>query len=568
MLNEWAARELQVSRGDTIWLSYYIWEPEGSLRTEMARFRLAAVVPIRGTAADPHLVPDHSGITGTDRLSDWDPPFPIDRDEVRPEDDAYWVRYGQTPKAFIPLDVGRRLWGSRHGSLTSVRVLAGTGDFARLAARYRERLQAHLGPGVLGLATRATRADGVAAARGVADFGLLFVLWGVPLVASALVGAAAAFRAGLDARARELGALAAVGLSAPQTGRLLRREVGLVAVAGGLAGLAGSPGVAALFARGIDTRWSAAVDTTAIGVHVTAASVALAAAGGAVVAVAAAGLLSLVARRAAAAPARRLLEGETTPEPFARPGPPSLVGALSLTLLAGLSALALVAAALARLVPPVASLAAAGALALAASLGHFACWLLRRNHHLIEGAGWSAVAWLGFRSAARRPGRSLRVAALLASAAFVVVAADAFRHGADPNALARDGGTGGYPLIAESLVPIVHDLNTVTGRKALGFELPPELPISAARFTRLRLRPGDDVSRRNLYRPSDPRILGVGRNLATSDRFAFGATIAGTPDEQAHPWTLLDRQPADGRCPSSPTRGRWPTSCTWPWATR
>ena len=143
----------------------------------------------------------------------------------------------------------------------------------------------------------------------------------------------------------------------------------------------------------------------------------------------------------------------------------------------------------------------------------------------------------------------MRVVALVASAAFVVVAADAFRHGQEPDALARAGGTGGYPLVAESLVPIVHDLNTVTGRRAVGVELPPELPISAARFTGLRLRPGDDVSRRNLYRPLDPRILGVGRDLATSDRFAFGATLAGTPDEQAHPWTLLDREPADGTVP-------------------
>ena len=259
VLNSWAARDLDVSPGDTIWLSYHVWEPEGSLRTEMARFRLAAVVPIRGTAADPHLVPYHSGITDTDRVSDWDPPFPIDRAEVRPEDDAYWMRYGETPKAFIPLDVGRRLWGSRHGSLTSVRVLAGTADSARVAARYRERLQVHLGPGVLGLATRATRADDLTAARGVADFSLLFVLWGLPVVASALVAAAAAFRTGLDARAREIGALAAAGLSAPQMRALLRREAGLIAAAGGLVGLAGSPGVAALFARGLDTRWSAAV---------------------------------------------------------------------------------------------------------------------------------------------------------------------------------------------------------------------------------------------------------------------------------------------------------------------
>ena len=449
----------------------------------------------------------------------------------------------------MPLDTGRRLWGSRYGSLTSVRVLAGTQDFERIAARYRERLRVHLGPGVLGLATRAVRADGLAAARGVTDFGPLVLLWALPLVVSALVVAASAFRAGLDGRAREIGGLAAEGFPPGRIGALLWREAALVAGAGAVAGLAGAPLVAGLFARGLDTRWRGAVDTSAIAAHLTPAALGLAAAGALAAAAAGAGVLRLVARRVALAPPDRLLAGETSPDPLARPGPPSLVAALSVAIAAGLSGLGLTAAALARLVPPVVSFFAVGAFALAASLGYFAFWLLRRDHHLIEGVGWRGVAWVGFRGAARRPGRSLRVVTALAVGAFVVVAADAFRHGADPNALADEPGTGGYPLIAESLVPIVHDLNTVTGRRAIGFELPPELPISAARFTCLRLHPGDDVSRRSLYRPTDPRILGVGRDLETSDRFVFGATIARTPDERAHPWTLLDRAPADGAVP-------------------
>jgi hypothetical protein len=53
----------------------------------------------------------------------------------------------------------------------------------------------------------------------------------------------------------------------------------------------------------------------------------------------------------------------------------------------------------------------------------------------------------------------------------------------------------------------------------------------------------------NLYQATKPRVLGVGESLVRRGGFAWGATQAETPEEQANPWLLLEKKPpqaADG----------------------
>jgi len=122
VLNEWAARELDAAPGATLDLEYLRWADEGRLVTEHATFQVAGVIPMSGLALDRRLAPDYPGITAATNLADWDPPFPIDLSLVRKQDEEYWDRYRTAPKAFIPIEAGQRLWGSRYGRLTSIRV--------------------------------------------------------------------------------------------------------------------------------------------------------------------------------------------------------------------------------------------------------------------------------------------------------------------------------------------------------------------------------------------------------------------------------------------------------------
>jgi putative ABC transport system permease protein len=132
------------------------------------------------------------------------------------------------------------------------------------------------------------------------------------------------------------------------------------------------------------------------------------------------------------------------------------------------------------------------------------------------------------------------VMALISSAVFLVVALDAFRRPpvapSDPHS-----GTGGFPLVAESQLPIFWDLNTTTGRENLNLSA-----IKDTKFTAFRLRPGEDASCLNLYEPRTPRILGASQEFLAMNRFSFAETIS----KADNPWLLLDTDPQDGAVPA------------------
>jgi hypothetical protein len=137
---------------------------------------------------------------------------------------------------------------------------------------------------------------------------------------------------------------------------------------------------------------------------------------------------------------------------------------------------------------------------------------------------------------------------LIASATFIIVAVDSFRHReggvAESN---RASGTGGYSLLAESTVALVKDPNTPEGRQDLN--LGGDDSLKSVAFTTFRLRPGDDASCLNLYQPRNPRIIGAGDEFIKADRFVFSSSLGENNDEAGNPWLLLNRQFPDGAVP-------------------
>src|SRR5580698_7144736 len=152
-LDDWAAKDLSAKLGDEVALDYYYWEPSGSLITRTAKFKLTKILPMSGVAVDRDLTPEYPGITEAKTIGDWDPPFPVDLKKVRPRDEDYWKKYRTAPKAFVPLEAGQKLWGSRFGKVTSVRV-EGT-DASALA----QKLRANIDPQSLGMAIIEPRAQ-------------------------------------------------------------------------------------------------------------------------------------------------------------------------------------------------------------------------------------------------------------------------------------------------------------------------------------------------------------------------------------------------------------------------
>ena len=198
--------------------------------------------------------------------------------------------------------------------------------------------------------------------------------------------------------------------------------------------------------------------------------------------------------------------------------------------------------------PDAAAFFPAGMLLLIAALSLFRLMLNRDRGPRVAGSGGRALSRLGVRNAAWRPGRSVLSAALVASAVFMIVSVDAFRKGGD-DALEPDGSAGGFAIIGESVLPMVHNLNLPEGREAAGL-IAANDSIAGATFYPLRLRPGDDASCLNLYKPRRPRMVGVTQAFVDANRFHFAKSSAETDEERANPWRLLLKPRADGAIPA------------------
>ncbi len=552
LLNDWAARDLKVKPGDRVTLEYYLWQHEGRLATQKAEFQIAGVVPISGLAADRDLVPEYPGITETDSLSDWDPPFPMDLGKVRPVDEEYWDRYRTTPKAFIPLSTGVRLWGSRFGHLTSLRFpvaagVAGDKDLQLFSSAYGDALRDRLDPLAMGLAVFPARAQGLTAATGATDFGQYFVYFSFFLVVSALLLAALFFKLGVEQRLKEIGLLRAFGFPPPKIRNLFLAEGIILAAVGSLIGAGGAVLYGWLVMLGLKTWWVGAVGTTLLSLHIAPVSLIAGGLGGMLTALA---IIAWTLRSLAPLAPRSLLAGTREVAFGSKSGIRSrLFSARAGGAIFGVAGVLLLVLASAGMMSQVAGFFGAGASLLIALLCYQSAWLRKERRQSIQGRGRWAVSRLGFRNTTYKPGRSVLCIALIASATFIIVAVDAFRRDTSATTLDPKSGSGGYALMAESLIPLVPNPNTAEGKESLNLFSHGDSALDDVKFERFRLKPGDDASCLNLYQPKNPRILGATDGFIKAARFDFQDSLAATPEEESNPWLLLDKETGDGSVP-------------------
>ncbi|MGE5359115.1 MAG: FtsX-like permease family protein [Bacteroidales bacterium] len=538
-LNAWTARDLGVSVGEPIELDYYAWQEPGELVTRAATFQLAGIVPMGGRL-DSTLAPEVAGVTDAKSMADWDPPFPIDLQRIRPQDERYWGEHRATPKAVVSLARGQELWQTRFGRLTSIRVSLGA-NLEPFAAAVRARLD----PEATGFRVAAVRRDGLDRSQGAVDLGEYFVAFSFFLIVAALLMSASFFRLGVEQRAREIGTLRAVGFGVGTLQKMYAAEAAVLAGSGSLLGAAGAVAYGALMILGLRTWWSGAVGTERLYLSTSWNDLAVGALIGIAASIAAAAWTLGGLRRASP---RALLSGaiDTAHGSVRRRSLPSAIAAgASLA-----AAAALVGAAALERMPQAVAFFGGGALLLVAALAVTNLFLKRARPRPIAGNGWPALLRLGARSATHRPGRSLFSVGLVAAAVFVIVSVEAFRK--DPRDIdaGPHSGTGGYALVASAALPIAHDLNSAAGRDALGISDTDAPELKDVRFAPFRVRPGDDASCLNLYAPREPRILGAPHAFVAAGRFSFAKTLAATPEDERNPWRLLEAPQRDGTIPA------------------
>ena len=536
LLNEWAARDLRASVGDEVELAYYVVGPQGSLETGRHTFSVKDVIKMSGLALDRDLAPTYKGVSDAARIGDWDPPFPVDLSKIRPIDEDYWDQYRTAPKGFVSLETAKKLWTSRFGQLTSVRIAPAEGQTVeQAAAAFEKHLRARLSPAAYGLVFQPVKAQGLAASAGATDFSGLFILFSLFLIVSAAMLVVLLFRLGVERRSKEIGLLIATGQPMAMVRRLLLKESAAVALVGCLIGLPGAVAYGAMMVYGLRTWWSAAVGGAFLQLHVTVPSLIGGAVGALLLMVLS---IWLAIRNLEQLSPRSMLAGTIEPSGSVRVAAgaarrPLIVAIASATL----ALLLVVLSAATDAIPMAEGFFGVGALLLVAALAFFRSSLTKPARASFGGA--SPLAQLGVRNGARQPTRSLLTVALVASSTFVILSVESFRHDLTHDEPTLNSGDGGFRWMAESDVSTYRDQLSFGGEGGL-----PKMRIFS-----LRVKPGEDASCLNLYRPSRPTLLGATAELIERGGFAFQDTLAESAEEVEHPWRLLDKEPEDGAIP-------------------
>ncbi len=167
-------------------------------------------------------------MTDQDSISNWDLPFKL-VEKVRQQDEDYWDQYRTTPKAFVSLATAKRLWGSRWGTISLVRIPTPPGETASGVAGVTQKLEQQLKPADAGLVFMPVKAQGLAASSGTTPFDALFLGFSFFLIAAAVMLISLLFKLGVEQRAQELGTLGAMGLRSRKIASMLSSEGLLVA---------------------------------------------------------------------------------------------------------------------------------------------------------------------------------------------------------------------------------------------------------------------------------------------------------------------------------------------------
>jgi ABC-type antimicrobial peptide transport system permease subunit len=446
--------------------------------------------------------------------------------------------------------------------MTALRFIAAQGSSLPAPEEVDSALRKALDPARAGITAVAVREEGAASSRGAINFGEYFVYFSFFIVVSALLLTGLFFKLGVEQRLREIGLLEAVGFRAAKVRTIFLLEGALLAAFGCVLGLAGALAYGKLMIYGLTNWWVGAVGTTALELHISLNSLAAGGIGGFFTALISIWLTLWTLRHASP---RGLLHGVAERQDGGLESVPTNAKRVrNVGIAVAALAVVLVGAAAAKAVPQVSSFFGAGSLVLASMICFAWAWMAGNDRRPIverdsQHTGHKdtertekkehTLGWLGMRNAAWRPGRSLLCIALVASATFILVAVDAFHRGGGAP-LGPKSGTGGFPLLAESLVSVPYDLNTPEGKRNVNLGEDEIAVLDGVNFINLRVRPGDDASCLNLYQPRNPKIIGVPESLIAANRFTFSGFAANTLAEKENPWRALEAESADGTIPA------------------
>ena len=521
VINRWLADDLDANINDTLQLTWYEPGKIRELEEVSGKFVISGIEDNEGIWADSLLMPEFPGIAGSESCTDWDAGVEIRTERIRTKDEDYWNNFRGKPKAYISYSKGREIWGNNFGPATAIRFPSEFSEDDIIKG-----LTGKLNPLKCGLTVKNLRNEMIRAANESVDFSTLFLSLGFFIIVSCIFLLILAVSAYFDSRKDQVFTLFALGFSNKWIGRMLFYETSVITVAGATAGIIAGLAINTLIIVSLNSVWIGAVQSSSL--SPAAGSVPMAA--GFFTTIIICFIFLYIRIRRFLKKLRTIDEG----------GYKSASAKTNLYLLLT-SAAAAVALAVTGLTgrgeETTFAFAAGGSLFLTLILLWRQIILRKFSFRLnsMKGFNFISGSYYSF-----HPGRGVMPVLLIAAGLFAVIITGINRLQITEKSTSPSGGTGGFELWAETVSPVMEDLNSKTGRKIHGLEE----TDSGIMFIQGMIAGGDDASCLNLNHVVSPPVLGIDPEyFIESGSFSF-STIIKTAD-RSNPWEIITRQPED-----------------------
>ncbi len=528
VVTEWLAKDLGLSKGDSLTLDYYVIGPLRTLDERSRTFTIKNIVPTRSSQVNKSLMPFIPGLTDAGSCSEWETGVPIDLDRIRDKDETYWNNYRGTPKAFINPTTAREIWENSFGEFTALRFSKDEMDLTSFTEMIRE----YLNPEMLGLEFINIKKEGIRAANNSVDFAGLFIGLSFFVIVAGLLLTIMIYSLNTESRSQEAGVLSATGIKPGLIIRIRFAESAVIALLGGIAGTgAGILYNYALIAA-LNTVWQDIVRTNMLEVFILPGTLIISAVAGILLAMIS---IYLVTRRKLKKPVSIIIKKEPFILIRATGFKKILVPLIAVAGIAGAIALALYSIFTAQYENASLFLSAGGLF----MIGALASIAYKFRKQFTDPPGISPGLFrFAVKNAGRNRNRSLAAIILLALGTFSFIITGANKKTFQGMENLRQSGTGGFLFWAETTMPLLYNLNTMNGREE--YSLEDESILDDVVFMQMHTLDGDDASCLNLNQVSTPVVLGVDPQYLDKQK-AFTFVKLMNDDAHGHPWLELEK---------------------------
>ncbi|MBE0647624.1 MAG: FtsX-like permease family protein [Bacteroidales bacterium] len=557
LVTNWLANDLGIRKGDSVTMTYFVMGPLRRLKEESFRFQVSGIIPLTSVPFGESMMPAFPGMSDAGQCNEWETGAPVNLNRIRDKDEAYWNKYKGTPKAFISMEDGKRLWDNPFGSVTSFRMSHTESSHPDIQTSRHPVIQSSSDPVIQSSLDSALMStlqpswykldfipvweQGQLAAANSTDFGGLFLSLSFFLIASSLLLTGMLFSLHAGTRISEAGVLAGLGFRRGLIQRILFSEALLVAIPGVILGSVVGILYNDLILFGLNTFWQDAVRTSMLEMEVNFSSIFIGAVSGFFLAAA---VLYLSFRGQTKQMISSRIKGMEVSKPtparwrhWTWLGTGTLLWVIAIILLAFLLS--------GRSTPDAGLFLTAGGLMMIGGISLVYAFLIWRAGK--PSSGKQGMIAMVVRLGSAKRARSISAITLLALGTFTVVITGANRKTYDGSEQDRQSGTGGFLLWAETTMPLLYDLNTASGKSY--FALEDEPLLQNVHFYQLHRLDGNDASCLNLNQVQQPMILGIPeRNFDSLDAFKLVNSLPEVDPE--HPWLSLSRELSPGVIPA------------------